>query len=115
MSQKNLDKYGIAQRDGTSFVMTRSQADQLLASSNGDAKAMANALGLPEDLFESNTLMRVDIPNPKELNLRVPSGNEAGANDFWIPGGRLPDGALEAVINAGNISSDRYVQTPLLF
>ncbi len=115
MSQKNLDKYGIAQRDGTSFVMTRSQADQLLASSNGDPKAMANALGLPEDLFESNTLMRVDIPNPKELNLRVPSGNEAGANDFWIPGGRLPDGALEAVIDAGNISSDRYVQTPLLF
>jgi hypothetical protein len=34
----------------------------------------------------------------------MPSGNETGANDLWIPGGRLPDGNLEAVIDVGDIS-----------
>ncbi|ODC03936.1 hypothetical protein BFW38_10690 [Terasakiispira papahanaumokuakeensis] len=115
MSQRNLEKYGIAQRDGTSFVMTKSEADKLLLSSNGNSRAMANALGLPEDFFDANTLVRVDIPKPRELNLRIPSGNEAGANDLWVPGGRLPDGALEAVIDAGDISPSQFRQTPLSF
>ncbi|XZZ61657.1 hypothetical protein ACJJIF_19525 [Microbulbifer sp. SSSA002] len=95
--------------------MTRSEADKLLSSSNGNSGAMANALGLPEDFFDANTLVRVDIPKPRELNLRIPSGNEAGANDLWIPGGRLPDGALEAVIDAGDILPSQFRQTPLSF
>ena len=36
------------------------------------------------------------------------SGNEAGANEYWIPGGKLPDGASEAVIDVGDIPSSRY-------
>ena len=56
---------------------------------------------------------RIDIPNPRELNLRMPSGNEAGANEFWIPGGKLPTGNLEAVIDADNISPSQYTVTPI--
>jgi hypothetical protein len=33
------------------------------------------------------------------LNLRMPSGNEAGANNLWLPGGKLPTGQSEAVVN----------------
>lgn len=28
----------------------------------------------------------------------MPSGNEFGANDKWLPGGILPEGNLEAII-----------------
>ncbi|WP_244132827.1 DUF6531 domain-containing protein [Burkholderia sp. BCC0397] len=113
MTKSNFEKYGIGQRDGTSFVMTKAEADQLLKSANGDAGAMEKALGLSPDFLSSNQLYRIDIPNPRELNLRMPSGNEAGANEFWIPGGKLPTGNLEAVIDAGNISPSQYVVTPV--
>lgn len=29
----------------------------------------------------------------------MPRGNEAGANEAWIPGGYLPEGIPEAVLN----------------
>ncbi|QNB08849.1 LysM peptidoglycan-binding domain-containing protein [Herbaspirillum frisingense] len=115
MSQRNLDKYGPAQADGTSFVMTNQQADQLLRSTGGNARAMEQALGLPDGFLNDNALVRVNIPNPRELNLRVPNGNEAGANDLWIPGGKLPTGNLEAVIDLGGVPASRYNVTPLKF
>lgn len=31
------------------------------------------------------------------LNLRIPSGNEAGANSHWIPGGKTDGGVPEAI------------------
>jgi len=115
MTKTNLEKYGIAQRDGTSFVMPGSEADQLLASTRGNPAALEEALGLPKDFLASNQLYRVDIPNPEKLNLRIPSGNEAGANDQWIPGGKLPDGNLEAVIDAGGLPTSRYEANPIDF
>jgi RHS repeat-associated protein len=115
MTQSNLEKYGIAQRDGTSFVMPSSEADQLVASTSGNPAALEEALGLPKDFLASNQLYRVDIANPQELNLRMPSGNEAGANDQWIPGGKLPDGNSEAVIDAGGLSPSRYDANPVDF
>lgn len=115
MTKANVDKYGPAQRDGTSFVLTKSEADQLLAKTNGDKRAMEQALGLPDKFLDSNQLMRVDIPDPKSMNLRIPSGNEAGANEFWIPGGKLPDGNLEAVIDIGGAPPSSWTVTPLPF
>ncbi|GHU54030.1 hypothetical protein FACS1894132_07930 [Clostridia bacterium] len=38
-----------------------------------------------------------DISEPS--NARIPSGNEGGANDFWIPGGYSSGGLPEAVID----------------
>ena len=32
-----------------------------------------------------------------DLNIRVPSGNEATANDLWIPGGYTSGGVPEAI------------------
>ena len=74
----------------------------------GDKLALADALGLPREMLESNALVRVDFENPSELGLRMPSGNEAGANEYWIPGGKLPDGASEDVIDVGDIPSSRF-------
>ena len=47
MPEGNLSKYGIAQRDGTSFVMPKSDADAIIEAVQGDLRAMENELGLP--------------------------------------------------------------------
>ncbi|KAA1248567.1 hypothetical protein F0Q45_19885 [Mycobacterium simiae] len=111
MPESNLEKYGIAQRDGTSFVMPKSEADAMIEAAQGNLRAMEDELGLPENFLDSNTIVRIDIADPKEFNLRIPSGNEAGANEQWIPGGRLPNGASEAIVDGGNIPPDDYTVT----
>ncbi|MCV7257021.1 hypothetical protein [Mycobacterium shimoidei] len=108
MPESNIDKWGIAQRDGTSFVMPKSEADALMDATRGDPRGLERALGLPDGFLESKKLVRIDIPRPEEFNLRIPSGNEAGANEQWIPGGLLPDGASEAVIDGGRIPEGGY-------
>jgi len=114
MTKSNLDKYGIGQRDGTSFIMPKSEADALLASANGNPRALEQALGLPEGFLDSNALVRIDIPKPGEHGLRVPSGNESGANDQWLPGGRLPTGNNEAIVDIKGMEAGKdYIATPL--
>lgn len=108
MPQSNLDKYGIAQLDGTSFVMPKHEADAMLEAANGDLRMIEDHLGLPEGFLDSNKVVRIEIPNPHEFDIRIPSGNEAGANEQWIPGGFLPDGASEAVVDGGRIPPEDY-------
>ncbi|GAB4587642.1 WXG100-like domain-containing protein [Nocardia sp. IFM 10818] len=104
-SETGLAKYGIGQRDGTSFVMPKAEADALLVATKGDRAALEKALGLQDGFLQNNTLVRVDIPDPNAHGLRIPSGNEAGANSQWIPGGRLPGDAREAIIDAPGMTS----------
>jgi hypothetical protein len=114
MTKSNFDKYGIGQRDGTSFIMPKGEADALLASAKGNPRALEQALGLPEGFLDSNALVRIDIPRPGEHGLRIPSGNESGANDQWLPGGRLPTGNNEAVIDIKGMEAGKdYTGTPL--
>jgi hypothetical protein len=108
MPLNNFDKYGLGQVDGTTFVMPKHEADSLSQLFVTDRSALARALGLPEGFFERGKLVRIDIPDPDEVGLRIPSGNEAGANEHWIPGGFLPDGSSEAVIDGGGMPSGRY-------
>jgi hypothetical protein len=111
MPESNFDKFGIAQRDGTSFVMPKHEADALIDATRGDPRALERSLGLPEGFLNSRKLVRIDIDHPDEFNLRMPSGNEAGANEQWIPGGLLPDGAAEAIVDGGNIPKSDYSVT----
>lgn len=111
MPESNLEKYGIAQRDGSSFVMPKGEADAMIAAASGDLRVMENELGLPEGFLDSNKIIRIDIADPEEFNLRIPSGNEAGANDQWIPGGHLPNGSSEAVVDGEKIPTDDYTVT----
>ena len=113
MTQDNLDAYGIAQRDGTSFIAPNHEIDEIIAKAAGDKKALEKALGFPDGFLDKETMVRIDIPSPQGFNLRIPTGNEAGANALWIPGGKLPNGNLEGVIDAGYISIDSFKTTPL--
>ncbi|TKR30484.1 hypothetical protein FCE95_10220 [Luteimonas gilva] len=110
-TQSAVDKYGIARADGTTFVMPKAEADALIASAGGDTAKLEEALGLPPGTLANDPLVRIDFPNPKEGNIRIPSGNEDGANTQWIPGGKLPTGSNEAVIDAGALPPSAYHMT----
>ena len=85
----------IGPKSGT-FVMPSSVADDLIAQAGGDVTKLEQLLGLPEGYLGSNPI-RVDISTP--TGLRMPSGNEFGANSQWIPGGYTSGGIPEAIID----------------
>lgn len=102
---ESYNKYGPGQRDGTTFVIPTSEFDRI----RGEAKTpqeLGRMLGLGEDFFVKADGTPADITlaqfTPAEMeagNHRMPSGNEAGANDLWIPGGYLPSGIPEATLD----------------
>jgi hypothetical protein len=81
---------------GGTFVLSRVDADRVIAESRGNPRELERLLGLSSGSLGSNPI-RVDIPNP--VNLRVPSGNELGANDYFLPGGITSGGIREATID----------------
>jgi len=103
--ENTYNKYGVAQSDGTTFVLPKNEADAMMSKG---ADYLENALGLPTGYLDGNNLLRLDVSNPRDFNLRVPSGNEAGANDLWLPAGKLPTGGNEAIIDGGKMSPSDY-------
>lgn len=99
MTEDSWAKYGPSHLDGASFVLPKKDVEIILSQAGGDRKKLEALLGLPEGHFGPGAIVRVDVPNPKEYNLRIPSGNEAAVNGLWIPGGKLPTGHLEAVVD----------------
>lgn len=99
----NLAKYGPG-NGGTTFVFPTSELQKIIDETGGDARELAVRLGMKPDYYlnADGSPVAVEIRNfdPSELsNIRLPSGNEGGANPQWIPGGYLPTGDPEAVID----------------
>jgi hypothetical protein len=119
MVATTLEDKGPGQIDGTSFVLPAWQVDELLAYANGDRGRLEDALGWERGGLGKGKLVVVTIPQPEKFNLRFPSGNEAGANKDWIPGGRLPptaasQGLLEAILDLGGVKEgEDWTKTPL--
>ncbi|MEO6115259.1 MAG: hypothetical protein ABIP33_02645 [Pseudolysinimonas sp.] len=101
-TQDRLHTNGIGQTDGTSFLLATSEVDELVRSTNGDPRLLEQALGLPEGQLGRDAV-RIDIPAPLNHGGRIPSGNEAGANDRWDPSGLLPNGNSELVIDVAGM------------
>ncbi len=81
---------------GGHFVMPKSVADDVIGRSGGDVRTIEKLLGLSKGEL-GDAPVRIDIPNP--TGSRMPSGNEAGANKFWLPGGYTSGGIPEAAID----------------
>ena len=96
--------------DGTQFVMPKNYCDEIATTANGNISVYEKSLGFDIGYFDDGGgLVRIDIDNLDGLNLRIPSGNEAGANSHWIPGGKTDGGVSEAITdlipnNPSNIS-----------
>lgn len=84
--------------DGTQFVLPKSYCDQIAQNANGNINYFEDMLGFDTGHFQDGGgLVRIDINNLEGLNLRMPSGNEVGANSHWIPGGITDGGVPEAI------------------
>ena len=109
VSKELLERYhgdSIGKADNSQFIMMKSEMDSVLMRSHGDLSRIEHELGIPAGAWKHRVLVRIDIPRPKKLKLRMPSGNEIGANVLWLPGGLLPTGYKEAVID--RIPKGRY-------
>lgn len=108
-----LGKFGrtILGRNDGQFVMCKKEMDDLISNSNGEITFIEIELGIPSGLWNNIELIRIDIPKPKRLHIRMPSGNEIGANELWIPGGKLPNGFSESVIDP--IPQGQYSETKI--
>ena len=86
--------------DNSLFVMPKNYCDDVIARANGNISIIEKELGFPDGYFsDGGGLIRIDAPNTPELNIRIPSGNETGANKLWIPGGKTSGGVPEAITN----------------
>jgi len=77
------------------WVMPKTFADRAISEAGGNVGKLEQLLGLEKGSLGSAPV-RVDIPRP--IDLRIPSGNEVGANPLWNPGGYTNGGIPEAVI-----------------
>ena len=93
---------------GGTFVMPTQFVNQTVAKSGGNVSAMETLLSLEPGTLGTSPV-RVDIPSPS--GLRMPSGNELGANPQWIPGGLTQGGVPEATINPA--APGTYSASPL--
>ena len=112
VSKELLERHhgdSIGKADNSQFIMMKSEMDSVLMRSHGDLSRIEHELGIPVGAWKHRVLVRIDIPKPKKLKLRMPSGNEIGANVLWLPGGLLPTGYKEAVID--RIPKGRYKAT----
>ena len=109
VSKELLERHhgdSIGKADNSQFIMMKSEMDSVLMRSHGDLSRIEHEWGIPAGAWKHRVLVRIDIPKPKKLKLRMPSGNEIGANVLWLPGGLLPTGYKEAVID--RIPKGRY-------
>lgn len=80
----------------------------MIKQANGDIQVLEQLLGF--DLGDlGNAPVRIDISKPH--GLRMPTGNERGANPYWIPGGYTSGGIPEAVID--QVQPENYTVIPL--
>lgn len=81
--------------NGSMFVSTAADIDHALSDCNGDISKLEDYLGLPKGHFGDGPVVRVDINNPEEHGLRIATGTESGANEFYNTpldeNGNLPD------------------------
>lgn len=98
---------------GEQFVGSAAEVDEVLASAKSthggteyvhdhyDFTKIEDEMGITEKWWQNQGggLVRIDIPVDQDFHLRMANGREAGANGLWLPGGKLPDGKVEAVID----------------
>ena len=110
-----LDKYGrglIGRPDNCQFVIPKEQMDCLLEQANGSVAEIEAALGVPHGKWAGRELSRIDVPCPMDFHLRMPTGNEEGVNELWLPGGYLWQGYREAIIN--QVPEGAYIETKIM-
>ena len=88
----------IGREDNSCFVMPKTVCDDIAKAANGNLAVYEQALGFEPGYFRGHGgLVRINVLDVADLHIRIPSGNEAGANAWWLPGGYTSGGVPEAV------------------
>ena len=95
--KSDYEVFGVGKPDfgKTEFVGLRSEIDEILKLPLSE---QAKKLGIPVNQLEGGEVVRIDFKLSNRNKVEMPSGNEWATNDKWLPGGKLPDGNLEAII-----------------
>ena len=89
----------IGRSDGC-FVMPKYICDEIDKKFGGDISVYEKSLSFMEGYFSSQGgLVRLDIFEISDLNLRMASGNEEGANSYWLAGGFTMGAIPEAIVD----------------
>ena len=96
--------------DGSLFVMVEDEASAILESNQYDMARVCRALGMPETAWQGHRVFLVNVPTTALRNLRVPSGNEMGVDNTWIPGGVHRNGFKQAVIDPVELSDCQMME-----
>ena len=97
-TRSSLDEYGTA-GGGDAFVMPKSEFDRIVADAGGDMRVVEQRLNLNAGSLSNGDAVALYVPPENLGGIRIPSGNEAGANSQWVPGGYTASGTAEAVVD----------------
>lgn len=97
-SRASYNKHGTLGPNG-GFVMSKQEFEKVLDQAKGDLGKVEELLSLEKGTLTSSDTMVMFIDKKDFTNLRMPSGNEGGANLQWVPGGATAGGINEAVMD----------------
>jgi len=100
-TQSNIDNYGTL-GPAEAFTMPKSEFDDLIAQTGGDLSQIESVLGLDAGMLTNGDAVIAWVKKEDFSGLKMPSGNEGGANANWIPGGVTSGGVSEAVLDLSN-------------
>ncbi|MCA2009700.1 hypothetical protein [Tritonibacter mobilis] len=83
--------------------MPKREFERMIQDARGDLSIIEKELGFDPGHLTSGKYQPVLIDPDDFSGLRVPTGNEGGANEFWLPGGYTSGGMPEAVMDFGGV------------
>lgn len=76
--------------------MPKKELDKLLKESGGNLSYIEKKLSLGDGYLSKSDIKIFHI-SPNDLNVKIPSGNEGGANSQWLLGGKTANGITEGI------------------
>lgn len=84
------------------FVIPKSEFDNLMIETGGDLAKIEKKLSLDEGSLTSKNAVIAWIKKKDFGEIKMPTGNEVGANSEWIPGGKTAGGLSEGILDLSN-------------
>lgn len=97
-SRAAVGKYGTLGPQG-GFVTSLADFRAIVREARGDLRVVERRLSLdPGTLSNKDTVIAL-VDRKDAAGLRIPTGNEGGANTQWVPGGYTSNNTVEAVMD----------------
>lgn len=110
-SRADINSYGTLGPANGTFTIPRSELDRVVTETGGDLAQIEQKLGLEAGTLSNGDTVIAFIKPENLNNLRMPSGNEMGANTYWVPGGNTSGGVPEATVDVP--AGTRYTEITL--